>query len=80
MTTPSKRSMERAGSIVSDIMNDVALTPDQLEERIALAFDRLVEEACEVVDSLASDIHNEDVGPDGIVKAIRLKLKGGEDA
>ena len=91
MTTPSKRSMERAEEALGPCVNELGACPHcVLSKEVALAFDRLVEEACEVAlfhikkeylikgksDSWAQ---GNNTACHEISEAIRLKLKGGED-
>ena len=88
MNTPSKRSMERGKEIVFDDggiacpqetpysnaceKESPCVCCESAIKKIALAFDKLVEEACEVVDSPDFYIKPRDQR----VQAIRLKLKG----
>ena len=81
MTTPSKRSMERARLIPMGYEGGIQGHTENVEA-IALAFDRLVEEACEVAKHQATicggSLSRQSTALD-IEKNIRLKLKGGED-
>ena len=52
MTTPSKRSMERAVVLVKAGGIDTFPDPAEAIRRIALAFDKLIDETCEVVKEL----------------------------
>ena len=70
MNTPSKRSMERANILIEKLW--VCDWSNEDIKNVALAFDKLVEEACEVVDSPDFYIKPRDQR----VQAIRLKLKG----
>ena len=99
MTTPSKRSMERGIKIVDEWLlplrfidgepASLVLTKSEkksLQKLFALAFDRLVDEACEVASaqfsehrrSEAKGIRHHCRGCE-LAQSIRLKLKGGED-
>ena len=74
MTTPSKRSMERAEEALGPCVNELGACPHcVLSKEVALAFDKLVEEAA----TLSED--TESFEGSWIAKEIRLKLKGGED-
>ena len=85
--TPSKRSMERAARVKQDILqihleNKYANTDTFSMEldTIALAFDGLIEECATVADDCkCMELTNDSCKCFGIAKAIRLKLKGGED-
>ena len=88
--TPSKKSIERTTSL--SITPCVCEYLDSHEKpcsfcKVALAFDRLVEEACEVASaqfsehrrSEAKHIRHGNCRGCELVNAIRLKLKGGEE-
>ena len=80
MTTPSKRSMERA----EEVMEERARMQKDTVTIIALAFDRLVDDCAEVAEPWSVIQQSDPMGysePIGkrIAKAIRLKLKGGEE-
>ena len=85
--TPSKMSMERSVEILRPIPStDIPIceingdkyfymSKKELSEKFALAFDRLIEEGCQVV-------RHWDISKGGyglLEQAIRLKLKGGEE-
>ena len=83
MNTPSKRSMERADKTVEQCSH---LEFGACKPCIALAFDRLVEDACEVAEDWMPPFPLGDrefeatmTRNEAVAKAIRLKLKGGEE-
>jgi len=74
MTTPSKRSMEKAKKF---IMDERIICDDESLIELAIAFDKLIEECATVADDCnCMELTNDSCKCFGIAKAIRLKLKG----
>lgn len=77
--TASKESMEKAAQLWCLPQHGHKVMDVEFAKSIALALDTEREACAKVAESLASDIHNEDIDADGIASAIRSRTERGGD-